>query len=95
MKRMGFFEIRDNLIFRILRSPHDSAESASMEPLNETRADFINTFSFESVADQKAFRENNGILYLFQIFHDTTDPALQVLYILTASHLILNTEHHL
>ncbi len=70
MKNRGLFELRDNLIIRMLRG---------FEEEIDTRANFIYTFPFESIADQKAFREtNNGIVYLLNIFQESsTDTALQ------------------
>lgn len=94
MKNKGLFEIRDNLIIRLLRgtendsaSPEESEKSLSSVPptssspsqFHSIRADFIYTFSFESIADHKAFRETNqGLLYLLHFFHEAhSDLKLQ------------------
>lgn len=46
----------------------------------EARADFILNFPFESIADHHRFRDSDGILYLLDIFHESTlDPLLQVM----------------
>jgi len=70
MKNKGLFELRDNLIIRMLRGFEDESEP---------KTDFIYEFPFDSIADQKAFREtNNGILYLLHIFHEASgDTPLQ------------------
>lgn len=99
MKGKGLFDIRDNLIIRLLRGsdhaipvsttlPAEEEKSASLvqtsvlnssQRINSVRADFIYEFPFDSIADQKAFREtNNGLLYLLSIFHEANgDSRLQ------------------
>lgn len=75
MKNRGMFDIRDNLIIRLIRTSNAvlSADPGFM-------ADFIFNFDFESIADHKAFKEaNNGILYLLNMYHQcASNPPLQV-----------------
>eukprot|EP01133_Synstelium_polycarpum_P014975 gene14975-17709_t len=65
MKSNGLYDIRDALIIHLLRCDVKGV---------------IFTFDFESVVDQKAFREsNNGLLYLLYFFHiSVNDTQLQI-----------------
>lgn len=59
MKAWGLFEIRDNIVIGILESD-----------MNNTQLlDFLESFSFEMVADQPKFRDSNGLFFLLRLFH--------------------------
>lgn len=90
MKSKGMLEIRDNFILKLLQCIHSGLKKKNVvyvvgdAPMSDAfvkaRNEFIRSFSFESIADQRTFREtNNGILYLLHIFHlSKQDPQLQV-----------------
>ena len=111
MKKYALFDLRDNLILRILRGSSNLSEIIQEEEeeldildqnstsstnlvtmnnsisstsddfyLSETTIDFILNFSFESIADQKAFRDtNNGLLYLLNLlFISKNLPSIQL-----------------
>jgi len=61
MKTSHFFEIRDDLIIDILKS----------EVFIEDIEYFMEKFSFEILANQPKFRENDGLLFLLRLFHST------------------------
>lgn len=64
MKTHGLFDVRDNLIFHLLRGISD-----------QDTTHFIQTFSFHSIANQQKFRENKGIAYLLKWFHHLSFPT--------------------
>ncbi|ORX46401.1 hypothetical protein BCR36DRAFT_585219 [Piromyces finnis] len=59
MKTLHFFEIRDDLIIDILKS----------EVFLEDVQYFLEKFSFEILANQSKFRENDGLLFVLRLFH--------------------------
>eukprot|EP01116_Phalansterium_solitarium_P016958 TRINITY_DN4056_c0_g1_i5.p1 TRINITY_DN4056_c0_g1~~TRINITY_DN4056_c0_g1_i5.p1 ORF type:complete len:410 (-),score=181.23 TRINITY_DN4056_c0_g1_i5:607-1836(-) len=78
LKSKGVFDIRDMLILRFMRAAAGQ-ELSDGEDAWQVRADFACKFNFESVADQKTFRDtNSGIVYLMHIFCESRpDPQLQ------------------
>lgn len=60
MKSHGLFDVRDNLIFHLLRGISE-----------QDAIHFIQTFSFRSIASQPKFRDNKGIAYLLQWFNSS------------------------
>ena len=72
MKAHGLFDVRDNLIFHLLRGISE-----------QDTIHFINTFSFHSIANQPKFRDNKGIAYLMQWFHANLPSSSSSSYELT------------
>merc|ERR1712137_364264 len=72
MKAHGLFDVRDNLIFHLLRGISE-----------QDTIHFINTFSFHSIANQPKFRDNKGIAYLMQWFHADLPSSSSSSYELT------------
>lgn len=68
MKTIGLFDVRDEIVLRLLRADLCSSDISA----------YLSSFPFEHVANQSKFRDQQGLLLVLRLFHrSAADRTLQ------------------
>jgi hypothetical protein len=83
MKNVGLFSIREACILKLLKMDLDT----------DGYVFILGNFSFDILAEQRSFKEANGILLLLRIFHRAERPVQQLVLSILVRSFCSSSEH--